>query len=128
MSSGNTDSGAAGRDGAAPRRDGGGTTVPGDDAGPRPDAGMRPPTAGGCPSSLPSDWLFCEDFEGGMAALDRFVEHSDAAHLAVVDDASHARSGTHALFVPSGADVGFEGGSATWSSWPTGYAELHLRA
>jgi hypothetical protein len=127
MSSGNTDSGPTERDGSAPRRDGG-TVAPGDDAGPRADAGMRPPTTSGCPSSLPGDWLFCEDFEAGTGALDRFVEHSDASHLTVVDDGAHARSGTHALFVPSGADVGFTGGSATWSSWPTGYSELHLRA
>jgi hypothetical protein len=99
---------------------------PGTDAPPQ-DA-PRPPTTSGCPAALPGDWVFCEDFEDGMAALDSFVEHSDAAHLEVVDDPAHARSGTHSLYVPAGADVNFEGGSATWSSWPTGYQELHLRA
>jgi hypothetical protein len=102
--------------------------TPGVDAGPRPDSGPPTPTADGCPPALPASWLFCEDFESGMSALSRFVETSDAAHLQVVDDAANARSGSRSLHVPSGSDVGFEGGSATWSSFPTGYQELHLRA
>ena len=130
------DTGPSGRDAGirvdgAPRTDaspGMDARVPRMDAGPASDAGPPPPTLAGCPASLPSAWLFCEDFESGTAALSRFVETSDSAHLTVVDDASHARSGTHALYVPSGSDVGYEGGSATWSSWPTGYQELHLRA
>jgi hypothetical protein len=101
---------------------------PGTDSGPRPDTGPPPPTADGCPDPLPADWIFCEDFEAGASSLDRFVEHSDADHLMVVDDTGNARSGSHSLYVPSGSDVGFEGGQATWSSHPTGYQELHLRA
>jgi hypothetical protein len=126
---GDGDTGAAdggGRDG------GGGTDAGGRDGGGGTDAGgvdaMRPPTTEGCPATLPAAWVFCEDFESGAAALDGFVEHSDADHLQVVEDPAHARSGTHALYVPSGSDVDYEGGSATWSSFPTGYQELHLRA
>lgn len=121
------DSGGGERDGGpTPGRDTG--PLPRVDAGPRSDSGPPPVTTAGCPATLPGEWLFCEDFESGSAALDRFVEHSDAAHLMVVDDAGNARSGSHAMYVPAGADVGYEGGTATWSSWPTGYPELHLRA
>ena len=94
----------------------------------RPPDSALPPTGSGCPAALPGEWIFCEDFESGDSALSRFVEHSDAMHLQVADDAAHARSGTRSLYVPAGADVAYEGGQATWSSWPTGYLELHLRA
>jgi hypothetical protein len=97
---------------------------PSDDAATSADAAAQ--GGAGCPSMAPADWIFCEDFERGAAALDRFVEKSDAVHLRVVAD-GRSHSGTYALFVPAGADVNFEGGSATWSSWPTGYQELHLR-
>ncbi len=123
------DGGGGGRDGGAGggRDAGGGGGRDGGGGGGR-DGGPLPPTGDGCPASLPAEWIFCEDFEGGDSALSEFVEHSDASHLQVVDDASHARSGTRSLYVPAGSDVGYEGGQATWSSWPTGYQELHLRA
>jgi hypothetical protein len=96
------------------------------DTGARADAAPIA-TGEGCPSALPEGWLFCEDFERG--SFDGFSEHEeDPARLRIEDDASNARSGTHAMYVPAESSAGNQGGEATWRSWPTGYDTLHLRA
>jgi hypothetical protein len=89
-----------------------GTTSSGGSGGSSAGAGGQPNTGGGagsgggntggaaatqaCPSPLPSDWIFCEDFENIPDTKKVFFEHNDdSGDLRVVS--GEGSSGTHAL-------------------------------
>lgn len=55
-------------------------------------------TSVGCPSPLPADWIFCEDFESIGDTSSVFFEHDDNAGDFVVTEGD-AASGTHSMHV-----------------------------
>ena len=53
-------------------------------------------TAIGCPTALPGDWIFCEDFEGQLSTSSVFFEHNDDDGDFVVVQ-GQGSSGDHAI-------------------------------
>lgn len=100
-SSGGTSSGGSGGSGT------GGATTGGTGGGTGGSAGSATGGSGGsgngtgngaCPSPLPGDWIFCEDFESIGDTTAVFFEHEDNDGDFVVEQ-GEAASGTHAMHV-----------------------------